>query len=105
MYDAVICEPVRTPVGSFGGVFKDIPVTTLAATAMRGLIERTGLRSSDIDDVVFGQGYANGEAAAIGRIAALDAGLDVSVPGIQLDRRCGSGLQAISTRPCRFRPE
>ncbi|KJF24149.1 acetyl-CoA C-acyltransferase [Rhodococcus sp. AD45-ID] len=95
MYDAVICEPVRTPVGGFGGVFKDVPVTTLAATVMRGLIERTGLQSADIDDVVFGQGYANGEAAAIGRIAALDAGLDISVPGIQLDRRCGSGLQAI----------
>lgn len=95
MYDAVICEPVRTPVGGFGGVFKDVPVTTLAATVMRGLIDRTGLQSCDIDDVVFGQGYANGEAAAIGRIAALDAGLDISVPGIQLDRRCGSGLQAI----------
>lgn len=95
MSDAVICEPVRTPVGGFGGVFKDVQVTTLAATVMRGLIERSGLQSADIDDVVFGQGYANGEAAAIGRIAALDAGLDISVPGIQLDRRCGSGLQAI----------
>ncbi|OYD66939.1 acetyl-CoA C-acetyltransferase [Rhodococcus sp. OK302] len=95
MHDAVICEPVRTPVGGFGGVFKDVPVASLAATVMRGLIERTGLQSADIDDVIFGQGYASGEAAAIGRIAALDAGLDVSVPGIQLDRRCGSGLQAV----------
>ena len=95
MHDAVICEPVRTPVGGFGGVFKDVPVTTLASTVVRGLVERTGIASTDVDDVIFGQGYANGEAAAIGRIAALDAGLDVSVPGIQLDRRCGSGLQAI----------
>lgn len=86
MHDAVICEPVRTPVGGFGGVFKDVPVTTLASTVVRGLVERTGIASTDVDDVIFGQGYANGEAAAIGRIAALDAGLDVSVPGIQLDR-------------------
>jgi acetyl-CoA C-acetyltransferase len=93
--DAVICEPVRTPVGRYGGVFKDTPVTELAATVMKGLVDRTGLTSQDIDDVIFGQGYANGEAAAIGRIAALDAGLDVNVPGLQIDRRCGSGLQAV----------
>ncbi|KQS68911.1 acetyl-CoA C-acetyltransferase [Modestobacter sp. Leaf380] len=93
--DAVICEPVRTPVGRYGGMYKDVPVTTLAATVVRGLVERTGITGADVDDVVFGQGYANGEAAAIGRIAALDAGLDVSVPGLQIDRRCGSGLQAV----------
>ncbi len=95
MIDALICEPVRTPVGRYGGVFKDVPVATLAATAVAGLVARTGITSADVDDVVFGQGYANGEAAALGRIAALDAGLDVTVPGIQLDRRCGSGLQAV----------
>jgi acetyl-CoA C-acetyltransferase len=93
--EAVICEPVRTPVGRYAGVFKDTPVTVLASTVMRGLVERTGIQSSDIDDVIFGQGYANGDAAAIGRIAALDAGLDVNVPGLQIDRRCGSGLQAV----------
>ncbi|OZF07809.1 acetyl-CoA acetyltransferase [Rhodococcus sp. 15-1154-1] len=95
MTDAVICEPIRTPVGRYGGIFKDVPVTTLAATVMKGLVDRTGLTAADIDDVIFGQGYPNGEAAAIGRIAALDAGLDVSVPGLQIDRRCGSGLQAV----------
>jgi acetyl-CoA C-acetyltransferase len=93
--EAVICEPVRTPVGRYGGVFKDLPVATLAATVVRGLVERTGLTSDDVDDVIFGQGYANGEAAAIGRIAALDAGLDIQVPGLQIDRRCGSGLQSV----------
>lgn len=95
MIEAVICEPVRTPVGRYGGVFKDTRVTELASTVVKGLVERTGLTSSDIDDVIFGQGYANGEAAAIGRIAALDAGLDVEVTGLQIDRRCGSGLQAV----------
>ena len=95
MREAVICEPVRTPVGRYGGVFKDLSVTHLASTVVKGLVERTGLSSEDVDDVIFGQGYANGEAAAIGRIAALDAGLDVRVPGLQIDRRCGSGLQAV----------
>ncbi len=55
MYDAVICEPVRTPVGGFGGIYRDIPVTTLASTVLKGLIERTSLTSEDIDDVIFGQ--------------------------------------------------
>ena len=95
MREAVICEPVRTPVGRYGGVFRSTPVTHLAATVVGGLVARTGLTSADVDDVIFGQGYANGEAAAIGRIAALDAGLDVRVPGLQIDRRCGSGLQAV----------
>ena len=95
MREAVICEPVRTPVGRFGGMFKDTSVAHLASTVVSGLVERTGLTSGDIDDVIFGQGYANGEAAAIGRIAALDAGLDVRVPGMQIDRRCGSGLQSV----------
>jgi acetyl-CoA C-acetyltransferase len=93
--EAVICEPVRTPVGRYGGMFKDLPVATLAATVVRGLVARTGLAADDVDDVIFGQGYANGEAAAIGRIAALDAGLDIHVPGLQIDRRCGSGLQSV----------
>lgn len=95
MRDAVICTPVRTPVGRYGGVFADVPVTTLAATVLRGLIERSGLDPARVEDVVWGQGYANGDAPALGRVAALDAGFPVEVPGIQIDRRCGSGLQAV----------
>ncbi|MFA9430245.1 acetyl-CoA C-acetyltransferase [Egicoccus sp. AB-alg2] len=95
MRDAVICEPLRTPVGRFGGVLRDVPAQQLAATVVRALLERTGLDPEAIDDVVFGQGYPGGEAPAIGRVAALDAGLPVEVPGLQVDRRCGSGLQAV----------
>ncbi|HSV82977.1 MAG TPA: acetyl-CoA C-acetyltransferase [Ramlibacter sp.] len=95
MRQAVICEPLRTPVGKYGGIFKDIPATTLAETVLRELVKRTGIQPTDIDDVIFGQCYPNGEAPAIGRIAALDAGLGVHVPGLQIDRRCGSGLQAV----------
>jgi acetyl-CoA C-acetyltransferase len=95
MRDAVVCEPVRTPVGRFGGVFRDVPATVLASTVIGAIVERTGLRAGDVDDVIFGQCYPNGEAPAIGRIAALDAGLAVQVPGMQVDRRCGSALQAV----------
>jgi acetyl-CoA C-acetyltransferase len=93
--EAVICEPIRTAVGRLGGVLRDIPAQQLAASAIRALLRRTGIDPESIDDLVVGQGYPNGEAPAIGRVAALDAGLPVDVPGLQLDRRCGSGLQAI----------
>ncbi len=95
MPDAVICEPLRTPVGRFGGVFRDVPVQALAATVIRELVARAGLTSADIDDVILGQAYPNGDAPALGRVAALDAGLNVEVPGMQIDRRCGSGLQSV----------
>jgi acetyl-CoA C-acetyltransferase len=95
MRDALICEPLRTPVGRFGGMFRDVPVTHLATTVLKALIERCQLPVDQVDDVLLGQGYANGEAPALGRVAALDAGLPVEVPGLQIDRRCGSGLQAV----------
>ncbi len=95
MRDAVICEPLRTPVGGFGGVFRDVSPATLAATVIEALVQRTSLPAEEIDDVILGQGYPNGEAPAIGRVAALDAGLGIEVPGLQIDRRCGAGLQAI----------
>jgi acetyl-CoA C-acetyltransferase len=95
MREALICEPLRTPVGRFGGVFRELAVTELATTVIKELLARTELPLDSVDDVVLGQGYANGEAPALGRVAALDAGLPVEVPGVQVDRRCGSGLQAV----------
>ena len=93
--DVVICNPLRTPVGRMGGALSSLTAADLATAALRGLIDRTGLGEGDVDDVVLGNGYPNGEAPAIGRIAALDAGLGTAVPGLQIDRRCGSGLQAV----------
>ncbi len=95
MRDAVVCEPLRTPVGGFGGALRDVPAHELAATVIRGLLERTGLAPDAVDDVVLGHCYPTMDAPAIGRVAALDAGLPVTVTGLQLDRRCGSGLQAV----------
>ncbi|MFI9408567.1 acetyl-CoA C-acetyltransferase [Nocardia gamkensis] len=95
MPEAVICQPLRTPVGRYGGVFTDLTAQDLAATVISELIARTDLAAEHIDDVILGQASPSAEAPAIGRIAALDAGLGVGVPGIQVDRRCGSGLQAV----------
>ena len=95
MPDAVICEPLRTPIGRFGGVFRDVTPEALASTVITELVARTGISGSDVDDVILGQASPNGDAPAIGRVAALDAGLGIEVPGQQVDRRCGSGLQAV----------
>ncbi|MGY1723530.1 acetyl-CoA C-acetyltransferase [Blastococcus sp. SYSU DS0533] len=95
MRDAVICEPLRTPVGGFGGSLRDVPVQELAATVIRALVERTGLPPESVDDVLLGHCYPTMDAPALGRVAALDAGLPVTASGIQVDRRCGSGLQAV----------
>ncbi len=93
--DVVVCHPVRTPVGRFGGVLAPLSAVDLAAQTLAELARRAGLGEGDVDDVVLGHCYPSGENPAIGRIAALDAGLGTSVPGVQLDRRCGSGLQAV----------
>jgi acetyl-CoA C-acetyltransferase len=93
--DAVICEPLRTPVGGFGGSLRDVPVQELAATVIRALIERTGLPPESVEDVLLGHCYPTMDAPAMGRVAALDAGLPVTASGVQIDRRCGSGLQAV----------
>jgi acetyl-CoA C-acetyltransferase len=95
MREAVIVAPVRTPVGRFGGAFRDLQAQDLAAVVVGAVLEQAGIEPVDVDDVLLGQCYPNGEAPAIGRVAALDAGLPVTVPGMQIDRRCGSSLQAV----------
>lgn len=95
MREAVICEPVRTPIGRYGGVFKDLTAVDLGVAALNGLLERTGLNPELIEDIILGQCNGGSEAPALGRVIALDAGLPISIPGQHLDRRCGSGLQAV----------
>ena len=91
---AIVC-PIRTPVGKFMGALAPVSAGRLGAVILKALIERTGIDPEAIDDVVFAQGYGNGEAPCIARWSALAAGLPISIPGYQLDRRCGSGLQAV----------
>jgi acetyl-CoA C-acetyltransferase len=97
MKRAAIVSPVRTPVGTFGGSLRGVSVEELGALVANETIRRAGLDPARIDDVVFAQSYANSETPCVGRWIALQAGLPVEVPGMQLDRRCGGGLQALAT--------
>ncbi len=92
---AAIVAPIRTPVGKFGGALSSLTAGELGATILKALVERTKIDPARVDDVVFSQGYGNGESPCIGHWSWLLAGLPEHVPGYQLDRRCGSGLQAI----------
>jgi acetyl-CoA C-acetyltransferase len=92
---AAIVAPLRTAVGKFGGALSGMSAGELGAIVIKALIERTAIDPARVDDVVFAQGYGNGEAPAIGRWSWLAAGYPIEVPGYQLDRRCGSGLQAV----------
>lgn len=97
MRRAAIVSPLRTPVGTFGGSLRPESVENLGAVVAKAVIERTGLDPALIEDVVFAQSYTNGETPCTGRWVGLQAGFPISVPGMQLDRRCGSGLQAVVT--------
>lgn len=92
---AAIVSPIRTAVGKFGGSLAPLTAGQLGATILKALVERTGIDPASVDDVIFAQGYGSGEAPCIGHWSWLLAGLPEDVPGYQLDRRCGSGLQAI----------
>jgi len=95
MRRAAIVSPLRTAVGAFGGSLRPLPANQLASTILKALVERSGIDPARIDDVVMAQSYSSSEAPCLGRYAALEAGLPIEVPGMTLDRRCGSGLQAL----------
>jgi acetyl-CoA C-acetyltransferase len=95
MKRAAIVSPIRTPVGKFLGALSSVTAGDLGAVILKALVERTKIDPEKIDDVIFAQGYGSGEAPCIARWAALAADLPITVPGYQLDRRCGSGLQAV----------
>jgi len=96
MPEIVICSPLRTPVGGFLGGLATLSAADLGTQLLTEVLARTGLQDGDVDDVVVGNANPSGEIPALGRILALNTGLD-SAPGMQLDRRCGSGLQAVLT--------
>ncbi|MFN9847493.1 MAG: acetyl-CoA C-acetyltransferase [Alphaproteobacteria bacterium] len=95
MKRAAIVSPIRTAVGKFQGALSSMTAGELGAVVLKDLVSRTKIDPERIDDVIFAQGYGSGEAPCIARWSALAAGLPISVPGYQLDRRCGSGLQAV----------
>lgn len=91
----VILAGARTPVGSFGGVFKDVPGYVLGAVAAREALRRAGVPAADVDEVVMGCIGQVGPDAYNARRVALEAGLPTSTPAYTVNRLCGSGLQAI----------
>ncbi|MFN2399446.1 MAG: acetyl-CoA C-acyltransferase [Gemmatimonadaceae bacterium] len=96
--EAVIVDAVRTPIGRHGGALSRVRPDDLAAVAIRGLIERTAVDTSLVDDVILGCANQAGEDNRnVARMALLLAGLPVEVPGQTVNRLCGSGLQAIAS--------
>jgi acetyl-CoA C-acetyltransferase len=92
---AVIISAVRTPVGRYMGVLKDIPAYDLGALVLNEAVKRAKVDPGQIDEVILGQSYQNGEYVNIARMSLLKAGWPDSVPGITLDRRCCTGLDVI----------
>ena len=98
MEDAVIVSAVRTPVGSFGGQFKDVPATELGACAVRAALERAGISVEDVDEVVLGCVLTAGLGQNPARQVAIGAGIPKEVPATTINMVCGSGLNRSS--PC-----
>ena len=92
----VLCHPVRTAIGTYGGSLKDTPPTALAALVTREALARAGVDGKDVGHVVFGH-VINTEPRDMymGRVAAIEGGCSVETPGLTLNRLCGSGLQAV----------
>lgn len=95
--DVYIVDAVRTPIGKFGGAYAGVRPDDLAAHVVRALVDRTpALDPTRIDDVVFGDANGAGEDNRdVARMAVLLAGLPVTVPGVTVNRLCGSGLEAV----------
>lgn len=96
MEDVVIVAACRTAIGDFGGALKDVPPTELGATVVRAVLDRAGVAAADVDHVVFGQ-VINTEPKDmyLSRVAALNAGIPEQAVAMNVNRLCGSGLQAI----------
>src|SRR6184192_3681671 len=93
--EVVILSACRTPIGAFGGAFKDVSAVELGTVAIRDAIARAGVKPADVGDVVMGCVLQAGNGMNVARQAALKAGLPVEVPGETVNRVCGSGLQAV----------
>jgi acetyl-CoA C-acetyltransferase len=95
MDHAVILSACRTPIGSFGGVFKDLSAVDLGAIVIREAVARAAINAADIGDVIMGCVLQAGTGMNVARQAALRAGVPVEIPGETINRVCGSGLSAV----------
>jgi acetyl-CoA C-acetyltransferase len=95
--EIIICNPVRTAIGTYGGSLKDTPAPDLGVAVIRETLNRSGLAMEDIDTVVMGNVIQAGTKMNPARQAAIGAGLPVRVPAMTVNRVCGSGAQAIAS--------
>lgn len=93
--DVVLCNPVRTPIGTYAGSLKSTPATELGATVIRETLKRSGLAAEQIETLVMGQVIQAGSKMNPARQAGIQAGLPVEVPALTVNRVCGSGAQGI----------
>ncbi|HXB53876.1 MAG TPA: acetyl-CoA C-acetyltransferase [Vicinamibacteria bacterium] len=95
MQEVVILSGCRTPIGTFGGAFKDVPATDLGAVTVREAVKRAGIRADQVDEVVLGCILQAGVGMNPARQAAIKAGIPESVPAHTVNKVCGSGLKAV----------
>ena len=95
--EIVLCNPVRTAIGSYGGSLKDLPAPALGAVVVREAVRRSGLDPAQIETVVMGNVIQAGTKMNPARQAAIGGGLPVQVPALTVNRVCGSGAQAVAT--------
>lgn len=94
MEGAFLAAPVRTAIGDFGGIFKDIPGNELAVVPLKECIRRSGIDPGELDDVMFGNCFMRTDEANVARVAALKAGVPFHVPAVTIQRQCSSSMQA-----------
>jgi len=105
MKDVVVVSAARTPIGAYCGMLREIPVERLAAIVIEESVRKAHIKPDAIDDVILGQSFANGESPNLARLALLEAGWPVEIPGFTIDRRCCSGLQSIWTAAMEIQTE
>ena len=105
MQEVVATNAVRTPIGAYCGALREVPVEKLAAVVLNEVAKRAHIRPEEVDEVILGQSFANGESPNLARLALLEAGWPLEVPGLTLDRRCCSGLQSVWTAAMQIQTE
>ena len=95
MNQPVIISAVRTPVGKYMGALREVPAYDLASLVLNEVVKRANLQPDQVDEVIMGQSYQNGEYVNIARMALLKAGWPETIPGITIDRRCCTGLDVV----------
>lgn len=95
MKEVVIVGAARTAIGSYGGSLKDVPARTLGAVAIKGALERAGVKPEQVDEVIMGNVLQAGLGQNVARQMMLDAGIPVEIPCMTINKVCGSGLRAV----------